>query len=745
MTSRVLGRRAIALFSLLLLATLANSRPVFAAKCKDNPADYEAAKYTVRRVRIDAPLGWLFGSVRSAAAEILTDKDMPIKADDQFTKQAFDDGFIFVNNKFNPLRLARGTRFAARAAYPGIENCDANQLDVVYRVYSFSFSSYLIRTFELGGKQEEARAVPETDETRRLSRFFLQPSAGYNRSRAIYGGASLSAEMPSGFIKSLTLKASGSSSSSEVSLNASGSRERERGPIRYTEWDFEFQRDDTPGDALELKRATGRAQFLAATRPIGSRELVLRFGGAVEGGNRQTNVNPASLPPEALASSGHKALKLFAGGSMNTGRHAFKASYGAQFGNAGEGAKVDYIKQIFDAGADLRFLPWGDHYPVTVEGKFAAGNISKRGTLPVAERFYGGNSERNFLSGSTWVIQDNPLIRSYPQNRLTRAQTGGAFGGERFFSFNLTLALTVWARPLVPKEVTNYCANPELESDETAAADSGDDTCLTFDEAVELGLSVAESSIKGSYLSEKPKFREMTKEVKNLEVPLETLRLELAAVRKISDPAVQSALQKLYKFSTSDGLEPSGSFALAHKAIKKILEDIGEQKVNRADVRSLAVGILGRPSRIEKMAADLEPLAALLPPNQAARIRAQRDTFVSVGETIKIKFDKVMGSTEDVEAGEQAKKEMAYPTRVIKQLSHEANLYSFSPVVFFDAARLWQSPNQPGDIRRGAGVGGRFSLVSLDVTTGYAWNIHPRLGEGRGAFVFSIGLSNLFR
>lgn len=733
------------LFFLFLFAILAYSQPAFAAKCKDDPDAYQKAAYKVRQVRIDAPVDWLFGTVGNALKRILTDKDMPIKAHDLFTTQAFDDGFIFVNNHFNPLQVVPKARFAARVSYPDIENCDGSQLDVVYRVYSLSLSNYLIRTFELGGEREVGRAVPETRATSRVAHYFVQPYVGYNRSRAVFGGASLSAQIPNRFIKSLDLKSSGSSSSSEVGLDASGSRERERGLIRYTEWNFEYFRDDTQGGALDLKRGTGRAQILAATRPIGGPELTLRFGGAVEGGNRQTDENTAALPADALASSGHKAIKLFVGGSLNAGRSDFKASYGVQFGNAGEGTKLDYIKQIFDGGADFRLFPWDHHYPITLEGKFAAGRISKKGALPVAERFFGGNTEQNFLSGSTWVIESNPFIRSYPQNRFAHARSGDAFGGERFFSANLTIAATLWAKPLVPKEVMNYCARPELPSDETAPENPEDGTCLSYDDAVRIALSVAESSIKGAYLSEKPKFRAMTEEVKNLAQPLEELREELSLVRQNSDPAVQAALKKLYDPPPPGAIEASGSFAFVHKTIKKILADIEDQKVARADVKILAVGVRDEPSYIKDMADDLEALAALLPSMQAARLKALRDTFVAEGKIIKNKFNDVMASPEAAEAEKQAKKEMRYPTQVITELSHEANLYSVSPVAFFDAARLWQSPDQPGDLRRGAGVGGRFSLLSFDVTAGYAWNIHPRPGEGRGAFVFSFGLSNLFK
>jgi len=747
MTTLMSGRRASALFSLCLLAILAQVRPTFAEKCTDDPEAYETAQYTVRRVRIDTPLAWLLASVGNVTDQILTDKEMPIKANDDFRKQAFDDGFVFVNNKFPPLQVRPGTRFASRAAYPDIENCNATtkHLDIVYRVYSLSFSNYLTRTFEFRRKEEASRGVPETTATKRLSQFMVRPYAGYNRSRGVFGGTSFSAQVPTQFIKNVTLNSSGSSSSSEISFNASGSRERERGPVRYTEWDFEYFRTDVPSGAVDLKRATGRAQIIAATRSLGSKELIVRFGGSVEGGNRQTDLAAVELPSDAIASSGHKAVKAFVGGSLNWGRHAFKTSYGAQFGNAGDDFKLDYVKQVLDAGADLRFLPWESHHPVTIQGRFAAGTINTRGRLPVAERFIGGNTEQNFLSGSTWVIQENPLIRSFPQNRFARAQGEGVFGGERFFSANLTLTATVWGRPLVPKEVMDYCAKPNLETEEAVADD--DDICLTLDEAVALGLSVAESGIKSAYVSDTPEFKAMSEQVKKLKDPLVELVNELTLVQKLTDPAVQAALQKLYQPPPTPDLQPSGTFAAVAKSVTKILSDMKEDKVNRADVRTLTVGLQSKPnsSRIEKMAADLGSLAALLPSVQAGRIETLRQTFLTTGEMIKVEFNKLVNSDIDKEAERKAKRDMVYPTRVINELTHEANLYSVSPVAFLDAARLWQSKNRPDSLRYGVGAGGRFTLVSLDVTAGYAWNIHPRPGEGRGAFVFSMELSNLFR
>jgi hypothetical protein len=49
------------------------------------------------------------------------------------------------------------------------------------------------------------------------------------------------------------------------------------------------------------------------------------------------------------------------------------------------------------------------------------------------------------------------------------------------------------------------------------------------------------------------------------------------------------------------------------------------------------------------------------------------------------------------------------------------------------------------ETRYGLGTGIKFSLVTMDVTAGYCWNITRKPGEPRGAFVFSLDISDLFR
>ncbi|MCA1573976.1 MAG: hypothetical protein LC770_05445, partial [Acidobacteria bacterium] len=43
------------------------------------PEFYERGSYTIHEVKIDSPLGWLFGSVDQKLKDITSDPEMPIK------------------------------------------------------------------------------------------------------------------------------------------------------------------------------------------------------------------------------------------------------------------------------------------------------------------------------------------------------------------------------------------------------------------------------------------------------------------------------------------------------------------------------------------------------------------------------------------------------------------------------------------------------------------------------------------
>lgn len=762
MGDQIVHRVFFVVLCLLMLGFRTQAQDNDEAQCKLDPTEYQQKHYVVRSVRIDTPLSWLFGSVKNTVDDIVLDPEMPIKKGTPFLKVQYDAGHNFVARKLQELSAPVNARFSGRVVWLSLANCDttSHELDVVYRAYSVSFSSTFIRTFEIGGKDEVSRGVVKTGATQRLRHAFIQPYGSYNRSRAIVGGAKFSATTPVGFIETLALDASGSSSSSEVNFEAGGTSEREKGILRFKEWMFGYTHYSVPGHGLEIKRGSVNAQLLMATRPFGNHELVVRFGGALEGGNGQTNLEATKLLATEVASSGLKSFKAFVGGDMRLNRHVLKASYGIQLANASNGTSIDYIKQIFDSGAALRFLPWGDHNPVTVEAQFNAGWIHTRGLLPASEKFFGGNAQENFINGSSWIIQNGPFIRSFPENQFATTSTNSLVGGNKFFSANLTIAPTIWRVPLVPEEILNDCADQDEDDD---SSDSDDENpCITIDDAMGLQLDIAEKALRTAHLSETKEFQNIASEIRNLSAPLVQLRDELCPYvddqdfrdkfcpgsPPITDPQLRDLGLKLFKAAPKGSeLEPEGSYARVVRKVNKLLIDIQEDRGGLDDVRVLAVGQTGKPntSYIEKMAVDVQNLSARLPASEAQRMDATRTTITGIGTRIHGLFDTLQRSSAGDKATQKAERDMIYPRRVVREMVHEANLISFSPAVFLDAARLWQNREPVSNVRFGTGAGLRFSLVSLDVTTGYSWNMNRRPWEPRGAFIFSMELSNLFK
>jgi hypothetical protein len=94
----------------------------------------------------------------------------------------------------------------------------------------------------------------------------------------------------------------------------------------------------------------------------------------------------------------------------------------------------------------------------------------------------------------------------------------------------------------------------------------------------------------------------------------------------------------------------------------------------------------------------------------------------------------------------KTRRDIDYAVQSLDVVFRELNLFAVSPILIFDVARLGPSKNPVfGGARYGLGAGVRFSLVSLDLNLGYAGNLNRRRGEGRGAFVFSLDVTDLFR
>jgi hypothetical protein len=734
----------LALLNLDQIAYAQNNQPPGnpPGKCLRPAKEYDG--YKVADVRIDSPLGWLFPSVTQRLNELLADPQMPLKKGERFSRDDFYAGFIFLNTNFPALQVNPFNRVAVRLAGPSLADCDEGKrtLIAVYRVYHLGVPDLLTSSFERRDEELATRSVVETPATERLANFFPQPFTGYNRSRDLFGGARLTINQPGDIFDKITLNASGSASSLFARAEMHGSRNFMKGALRHAEWRVGHRYSDTPSDAMRLKESATVGQIAVATRPIGAAGLIVRFGGAVEGGHQQTDADQPRLPPTDLARTGYASGKTFVGATLRAGRLLFerplelrlKGSYGLQVGNAGEGRRVDYVKQLFDTAAQLRYR-LRDHRPLSLETQFTFGSINTPGRLPTPERFFGGNVEQNFIAGESWTIRSQPFIRSIPQSMFARVDQNGPAGGDRFFAVNLTLAATVWGRPLTPSEILN------------------DDE---FTGVVELALSASQSEIESSYVSKSPELREIARQVVPMEGQLKDAQQDLddlqEAARQLGDQEPGPAILRQIALCRADLRSVTTS-------VTAVAQKLEKNSLDRADVRILLVGIPDlappRPSRIEKLNKSLGALAGLadLPVSGViadkikslqtlgARLEAAREILA---RDFTNKLEKP-GSTVVAAAKQQAEKDMRYPRRVLNELLYEANLIGVSPVLVFDAARLQQRGSTAGDVRYALGGGLRLSIVSVDLTVGYAWNLRPKPWEGRGALIFTMAVSNLFR
>jgi hypothetical protein len=734
----------LALLALNHLAHAQNNQPPGTppGKCLRPVKEYDG--YKVADVRIDSPLGWLFPSVTHRLNELLADPEMPLKKDQRFSRDDFYAGFTFLNSNFPALQVNPFNRVAVRLAGPSLADCDEGKrtLIAVYRVYHLGIPDLLTSSFERRAEELAARSVVETPATKRLANYFPQPFMGYNRSRDLFGGAKLTINQPGDIFDKITLNASGSASSLVARAEMHGSRNFMKGALRHAEWRVGHRYSDTPSDAMRLKESATVGQIAVATRPIGAAELIVRFGGAVEGGHQQTDVDQRRLSPTDLARTGYASGKSFVGASLRAGWRLFeqplelrlKGSYGLQIGNTGEGRRVDYVKQLFDTAAQLRYR-LRDHRPLSLETQFTVSSINTLGRLPATERFFGGNVEQNFIAGESWMIRSQPFIRSIPQSRLAQVDQNGVAGGDRFFAVNLTLAATVWGRPLTPLEILN---------DEE------------FKEKVEFQLGTAQSGIEKSYLSKSPELREIAKHVVPMEEQLKDAQRDLDDLQKageqLGDQEPGPAILRQISLCRTD-------LRSVNTSVTAISQKLEKNSLSTADARTLLVGIPDitppRPSRIENLNKSLRELASLanLPVSGViadkikslqtlgARLEAARETLArDFTNQLEKPDSKVV-----IAAKQQAEKDMRYPRRVLNELLYEANLISVSPVLVFDAARIRQRGSTAGDVRYALGGGLRLSIVSFDLTVGYAWNLRPKPREGRGALIFTMAVSNLFR
>jgi len=127
---------------------------------------------------------------------------------------------------------------------------------------------------------------------------------------------------------------------------------------------------------------------------------------------------------------------------------------------------------------------------------------------------------------------------------------------------------------------------------------------------------------------------------------------------------------------------------------------------------------------------------------EAKALLDQSGKLSSLQNDARRAFNKVPLNTME----QQADRDIAYAARSLDVIFREINLVEIAPVVTFDAARIGPGVTPGfGKTHYGLGAGVRFSIVTLDFTAGYSFNLNRQPTEPRGAVMLTMTISDLFR
>ncbi|HEY7164991.1 MAG TPA: hypothetical protein VIB79_10545 [Candidatus Binatia bacterium] len=658
--------------------------------------DFEKAGYLVRAARVESPFGylnWLRTAIHDEQSDVSGLAGKPYSSAAVREKADALDKRLFADGIFEQ-------RVKVSLVLTSVENCSNGELDVVYYVATTQIAPVLSGTFEstkLEKTSPQSAALMDPAE----NRWRFSPSASYDPSEKFAGGARVeyrvkgsSSRIP---IDSMVLDGRGSAAMHEVNAAVGGVKDDAADWLDHLEWHIDYLNTANPTGGSKLRQNRGAAQLSAITQPLGSLPLSLRFGGQAEGGTLRSDFRPSELSRDTVDGSGYGSMKLYLGTTARLARNVFGASYGLEVGSTKLDSGVGWIKHIGDIAHDFSW-PFGDHRSLDVESRLTAGIIQLPGSIPAAARFFGGNREEPFITGDSWNIRSNPVIRSIPANRFSHTHDGR--GGTRFISYNLTAGIPIWRKPLIPSELSH---NEE------------------FKDQLGFGLKTATSTVQTSYAAKDPHYKAVASRVDDVKTSLETLRTAVAAAESSSGDAfatlfkpcvsaINTATRRTRGDAESTGPEQYGRV----QALLSVDEDL------LGKVRANCVTTLNGKLRDERIQAAGEAL-----------------------EQIHADMEREFAQIDQAEASRQAEAEMSYVKRTLNSIIYELNLASLGPVVMFDVAHIGPASSKLGT-RYGIGGGLRFTLVShVDFTIGYVANPKRLPGERPGAFSFSTRFRDL--
>jgi hypothetical protein len=666
--------------------------------------DLEQGGFTVRSVRINDPfdfLPWIKVRQKRAADQITTlIKDKPFT----YTNAAGKALEIIETENFLP--DTSDTRVKLRLELVTVANCNAGNVDLIYRIYSTQIMPVLSARPEERVKERETPQDPAgqtTVETASPNHF--TPAAGYDSTDLLYGGGRFEFT-PRRFwklpFKSAVIKGEASSRMHNVYAALEGAYDSDQAGdwLAHAEWLVNFAHYSLPTGAGDIRGGQLTAHFAGVTKPLLNGNVSLRFGASVEGGNRQTEPGSLLLAPDTISNAGFGTVKLYGALDSRLRNHIFNVSYGLELGSVGPAARVDWHKHILDARHQF-WYSLGNHHLLDVESRFTVGHLGVRGTVPLPERFFGGRNEEFFIASDAWQIRANPVIRAIPGNRFF--QTAEGAGGRQFFSYNLTAAYGIWRKTLVPEELT-----------------TDDD----FKSELEGSITTVTSTLQNYYSSKDQHYNNVVGQLPAAQSALTELKNAVAAAQsshpdpadlfKACTRAVSGGLRRINSAITPQGADPYGLIA-------SVLSDDPDE------IQLLKVH--------QTCEVDLNGVL------HDATISAATSRVETMRKTMLAEFKQI----DENRAQKQATADMAFTRRTLNTLFNDVNIYSISPVFVFDVAGIGPRNGALGGTRYGPGAGIRFELATTaHFTLGYAWNVNGGPGEGRGNIFFAIGVRDLF-
>jgi hypothetical protein len=698
--------RLVLLVSLSLSAAAQNpaqtsepSAPVAAGDCAAVP-DGSFEGFNVRSEPIlrhpFAFLPWVRRQLDDLKPELKIAKNRPYNTADERAD------FALLQSEFKlPAADSGILPFKFNALVATVSDCRDHALDVEYDVLTTQF--FKTPTAEA---QEQMFDRPEqAANVTRPKNFKLTPTAGYNASDSFFAGGRLRARLKkkTASLDSIGLDGAGS----DTYQSATGALNGSFDPPSFgtIAWNLGYAYQSLPTDKASLTESRFNGRLIATTQPFGKSGVVARFGGQFEGGHLQSGYQAADLGPETISASAYSSARIYSGLTFGTKHTALRTSYGFEVGaNGGLGA--DWRRHLGDASFDFWF-PIGDHRPVQVETRFTAGAIQQAtgAPVPVAKRFFGGNTQQSFLEDDDWDFRANPVIRSIPARQFNLTSAGA--GGDRFYSFNLTVAPVVVRMPLLPGEVTN-----------------SDD----FQSQVDQQWDFNAAFLAANYITKDPKYRDVLTKLPAVRDALTGLKAALdaasgsvtAANKSLFDACVSAVRLAGRRLDTAIKDDPTASADVQYGFVAALLEE-------------------GREKALPKVVDACQKLSPALK-NQSVAEAAKKvsDAFDDL--------ETAYGNIDRNGAIKKANDELAFSKGVFNTIIHDLNVYSISPVFIFDTARIWPQTVGGQGLRYGVGGGIRLTLVShANLTIGYARNLNRLPQEGSGALFFSVSITELLR